>query len=84
MKKTWVQYLVWEDLLQEGMETHFPILAWIIPWMEESDGLQAMESQGVAHDWAHKTHTSLSTIHYKGVYGVEVPQVYTSGFCRYF
>ena len=49
-KETQVQSLGWEDLLQEGMATHFGILAWRIPWMEEPDGRQAMKSQGVAHD----------------------------------
>ena len=31
MWETWVQYLGWEDPLEEGMETHFSILAWRIP-----------------------------------------------------
>ena len=30
-----------EDPLEEGMATHSSILAWRIPWMEESDGLQS-------------------------------------------
>ena len=34
------------------MATHFSILAWEIPWTEESDGLQSMESQRIGHDWA--------------------------------
>ena len=38
MKETRVQSLGWEDILQEGMATHFCILAWRIPWMEEPDG----------------------------------------------
>ena len=29
--ETWVQSLGWEDLLEEGMATHFSILAWRIP-----------------------------------------------------
>ena len=28
-----------EDPLEEGMATHFSILAWSIPWTEELDGL---------------------------------------------
>ena len=28
----WVQYLGWEDLLEEGMGTHSNILACRIPW----------------------------------------------------
>ena len=37
---TWVQSLGWEDPLQEGMATHSSILAWTIPWTEESGMLQ--------------------------------------------
>ena len=35
MQETWVQSLVWEDPLEEGMTTHSSILAWRIPWTEE-------------------------------------------------
>ena len=31
MWETWVQSLVWEDPLEEGMATHSSILAWRIP-----------------------------------------------------
>ena len=31
MRETWVQSLDWEDPLEEGMATHFSILAWRIP-----------------------------------------------------
>ena len=48
MQETWVQFLGWEDLLAEGMATHFSILAWRIPWTEESGGLQSMRSQSQA------------------------------------
>ena len=41
-----------EDPLEEGMATHFSILAWRIPWTEEPGGLQSMGSQRVAHDWS--------------------------------
>ena len=40
-----VQSLGGEDLLEEGMKTHFSILAWEIPWTEEPGGLQSMGSQ---------------------------------------
>jgi len=33
--ETWVQSLGWEDALEEGIVTHFNILAWRIPWTEE-------------------------------------------------
>ena len=50
MWKTRVQSLGWEDPLEEGMATHSSILAWRIPWIEESGGLQPMGSQRVRHD----------------------------------
>ena len=38
------------DPLEKGMATHSSILVWIIPWTEESDGLQSTGSQRVGHD----------------------------------
>ena len=34
-----------EDPLEKGMVTHSSILAWRIPWTEETGGLQSMGSQ---------------------------------------
>ena len=31
MWETWVQFLSWEDPLEEGMAAHFSILAWRVP-----------------------------------------------------
>ena len=31
VRETWVQSLVWEDPLEQGMTTHSSILAWRIP-----------------------------------------------------
>ena len=39
--------LGWEDPLEEGMATHSSILAWRMPWTEESGGLQSVGSQRV-------------------------------------
>ena len=50
MRKTWVQSMGWEELLEKEMATHFSILAWKIPWREEPGGLQSMGSQRVGHD----------------------------------
>ena len=50
MRETWVQSLGWEDILEKEMTTHFSILAWKIPWIEEPGGLQFMGSQRVRHD----------------------------------
>ena len=46
----WVQSLGWEDPVEEGMATHFRILAWRILWTEESGGLQSTGSQRVRHN----------------------------------
>ena len=42
MQELWVQSLGWEDLLEKEMATHSSVLAWEIPWTEESGGLQSM------------------------------------------
>ena len=41
MWETWVQFLGWEDSLEEDMATHSSILAWRIPWTEKPGGLQS-------------------------------------------
>ena len=48
--ETGVQSLGWEDPLEKEMATHSRILAWKIPWMEESGRLQSKGSQRVGHD----------------------------------
>ena len=37
-------------LWRKGMATHSIILAWIIPWTEETGGLQSIGSHRVGHD----------------------------------
>ena len=44
-QKTWVQSLGQEDPLEKEMATHFSIIAWKIPWTEESGGLESMRLQ---------------------------------------
>ena len=39
-----------EDPLEEDMATRASVLAWRIPWREESDGLQSTGSQKVRDD----------------------------------
>jgi len=39
------------------MATHSSILAWRIPWTEESGGLQSKGSQTVGHDSSDLAHT---------------------------
>ena len=43
-------FLIWEDPLGEEIATHSSILAWEIPWIDESGGLQSMGSQRVGQD----------------------------------
>ena len=45
MRETRVRSLGWEDPLEKEMPTHSSIPAWEIPWTEEPEGLQSMESQ---------------------------------------
>ena len=39
-----------EDPLEEGMATHFSVLARRTPWTEEPGGLQFLGLQRVGHD----------------------------------
>ena len=55
MQETWIQSLSWEDPLEKGMATHASILAWRIPWTEESERVQSLGSQRVRHDSATNT-----------------------------
>ena len=45
MQEILVQSLGQEDPLEESLATHSSILAWKIPWTEESGGLQSMGPQ---------------------------------------
>ena len=47
MQEAMVQSLGWEDPLEKGMATHYSILAWRIPWAEETIELQSIGSQVV-------------------------------------
>ena len=50
MQETWVQSLVWEDLLEKEMATHSSVLAWRVPGTGEPGGLPSMGSHRVRHD----------------------------------
>ena len=41
MQEIWVQSLGWDDPLEKGMAIHFSILAWRIPWTEETVRLKS-------------------------------------------
>ena len=45
MQEMQFQSLVQEDPLEKELTTHSSILAWEVPWTEESGGLQSMGLQ---------------------------------------
>ena len=57
MQETQVRSLGHEDPLEKGMATHSRILAWEIPWTEESGRPQGIGSQRVGHNRATNTFT---------------------------
>ena len=46
-QETRIQSLGQEDPLEESMATHFSILAWRFPWIEEPDWLWSIGSQSL-------------------------------------
>ena len=44
IQETWVQSLGREDPLEKGMATYSSVLAWRIPWTEESGRIRSMGS----------------------------------------
>ena len=52
MQETRVRFLDREDALEKEMATHSCILAWEIPWTEETGELQSMCSQNVRSELA--------------------------------
>ena len=63
MREIWLQSKGREDPLEKEIATHSSVLAWKIPWMEESGGLQSIGSPRVGHDRA----TSLSFLRRAGL-----------------
>ena len=64
MRETWVQSLCWEDPLEKGKATQSSIMAWRIPWTEESGGLRSIgldktEQLTHTHTVVHKSLTNL-------------------------
>ena len=63
-ESTWMQETqdtqVWslgqEDPLEVEMATNSSILAWKIPWTEDPDRLQSIESLRIGHDWSDGAH----------------------------
>ena len=51
IQDTWFQSLGQEDPLKKEMATYFSILAWRIPWAEETSRLQPMGLQELDMTW---------------------------------
>ena len=49
LQETPVPFLGREDPLEKEMATHSSVLAWKIPWTEETSRLESMGSQRVGH-----------------------------------
>ena len=52
IQKMWVRSLNKEDTLEEEMAAHSSVLAWKIPWTEQSGGLQSMGCKRIEYDLA--------------------------------
>ena len=50
MQEMQVWSLGWEDPLEKEMATHSSVLAWKIPWTEESGGLHSIGSYRIRHN----------------------------------
>ena len=50
MQEARVQFLGQEDPPEKEMAAHSSLLAWRIPWKEETGGLQSIGLQRVEHD----------------------------------
>ena len=50
MQEAWTQSLGQKVPLEKEMATHSSVLAWKLPWTEETGGLQSIGSQTVRHD----------------------------------
>ena len=55
VKQTRVQSLGQEDPPEKEVATHSSILAWKIPWTEESGGYSPLGSQRAGHNWVTDT-----------------------------
>ena len=65
IQETRVRSLSWEDPLEEGKATHSSILAWRIPWREESGGLQSIGLQRMkwlSMHWSYFIHSKRSLV----------------------
>ena len=71
LQETQVRFLGREDTLEEEMASRSSILAWKIPWREESGELQSMGSQRFGHDLA--TEQQLGTAVHSSILAWRIP-----------
>ena len=69
MQETQVRSLGREDPLEKEMATHSSILAWKIPWMEETGGLQSMASP--SQDTTERLHFHLNIVWHYSSFALE-------------
>ena len=74
-QELWVWYLGQEDPLEEGMATHFSILAWRIPWTEEPGGLQSIGLQSQTQLSTHRNKCIYLTVLLWGLKVIDVCKV---------
>ena len=63
--------LGWEDTLEKKMATHYSILTWEIPWIEEAGGLSPGGCKRVRHDLVTKQQL-YTYIYFPYIYGNDV------------
>ena len=67
--------------LKEKTATHSSILAQMIPWTEETGGLQSMRSQSIGHDWATEhTYNLVCLRQMDGILAIKKKKLMTSYF----
>ena len=72
-----LQFLGWEDPLEEGMATHSSILAWELTWTEELGKLQSVRKESdVTERWSAHTHTHTHIVLIIYYYIANYPKVY--------
>ena len=62
VREIWVESLGQEENLEKGMAIQSSILAWRIPWTEESGRLQSTGPHRVRHNWNDLARTHTPTI----------------------
>ena len=77
MQENWFRFLGGEDPLEEGLVIHSSILAWTIPWTEESGELQSIGLHRVRHNWSDLAQHSTYKYIYKYIYIYIYTHIYT-------